>query len=1206
MRKSKRIIALVTALIFLLSLAAVPAFAKADYSDAIKKITAVGAMVGFPDGSFRENDTFTRAQAATVMARISGYEPNQAALTKSGFTDVPNTHWSSDAVAWAVKAGVVKGYPDGTFKPDGQVTYREMVAMLIRVLGYGPQVEAGLGWPLGYDVKGAELGLISPVYAANPNAAAIRGEVALATARAVYDATAKDGTKIIHTVYKQPDPAVVEAAKKALEAAQKAVAAYEAAPLTTLAQVAAAEALEKAANDANAKVTDAAQKAALAAKVAAQKAKVDAAKVALAPLVVESVTALNAKQVLVVFNKAVDRTTAQTAGNYVINGTAAAEATRQADQKSVLVNLNPANILTNQSINNTVVVQNVRDTATPAYTMITQTLANIAMTDSTLPTLQSAAMISPTQLRVVFSEPVRRALGAEASTQPAATYFQVDNGVFPFVGANVTVDHTRNAIVATFANPLPQGAYTLRVIASSLQDYVSLPVQQKDITFNYAPDTTAPTFSVVEASPVTITIEFNKAVSNVNLATIHAGFQTVTAVATPVGGAPATRWNLDFSANPILAPSTTLVVNNNTVSPIVDGWNNQYVNTSVTVNIAVDTTKPAITSSTVVNNSTVRLNFNKPLRNGDGSNGAADRAANYVLQNAAGTVITSATAGFAGIVDANGSPLAAPAYDNDNRRVTVTFGGNLPAGSYRLAVAGVQDQTTYNRNTMDAQVITFEITTALAISSAIIDGVNTRILVSFNKAMSTGDGSFVNPLNYKLVVVPSGPLVDLPAGTTIVAQGSNSALITFPTAPANLGAGDILYAPGVRSAGGEALGITAVGRVLDADSAVAAADIRNIRLVNPNTVTFEVAKPLSNVNAANFRIAGNAPVAANYVNQVLADGTTFGALVTITTVANHLSTNVAANQIALATARDTGVTFSDNTGAMTTQLGTLTGALVDLYNAGANTVRDAAAPTILSRTTVDSNSNNRIDGIQIVFSEPVRIADVNTATFTVDGYTVTSVTPNLATRTSPATGTKTATDTFILNVTEKTVSDTGATPLVRLMAAVRDASTAGNAIQPEANGTAAVDTAAPFILATSTLANVGTAGTIENGDRIVLNFNEIMNAASIGTSFNISVSNAAASVITIDRTASGNVATITTTARQYNTHATTAMTFNGSTGVWSNNNQTLTITLANLTGGTAAIGVTDNTISIAAGAQAVDLAGNAANTTAVTGASSRF
>lgn len=75
--------------------------------------------------------TVTRAQFATMLARALDIEAEPDA---NPFADVPDDAWFSGAVSGAVKAGLISGYEDGTFKPDEEISRTEMAAILARAL----------------------------------------------------------------------------------------------------------------------------------------------------------------------------------------------------------------------------------------------------------------------------------------------------------------------------------------------------------------------------------------------------------------------------------------------------------------------------------------------------------------------------------------------------------------------------------------------------------------------------------------------------------------------------------------------------------------------------------------------------------------------------------------------------------------------------------------------------------------------------------------------------------------------------------------------------------------------------------------------------------------------------------------------------------------------------------------------------------------
>ncbi len=98
---------------------------------AIGAVEAAGLMSGFPDGTFHPDEYVTRAQAATVLANAYGISANPSAAS---FSDVTSGHWAYAAVEGLVDQFLAAGYPDGTFRPDEDVTRAEFSAFLARVL----------------------------------------------------------------------------------------------------------------------------------------------------------------------------------------------------------------------------------------------------------------------------------------------------------------------------------------------------------------------------------------------------------------------------------------------------------------------------------------------------------------------------------------------------------------------------------------------------------------------------------------------------------------------------------------------------------------------------------------------------------------------------------------------------------------------------------------------------------------------------------------------------------------------------------------------------------------------------------------------------------------------------------------------------------------------------------------------------------------
>ena len=90
-------------------------------------------------GYFRPNEAVTRAELASMLAQFA--ENKKAA---NHFADVPSYYWTANAIAVCAKTGWINGYPDGTFRPDQTVTRAEMMAMINRALERTPKSAAGL------------------------------------------------------------------------------------------------------------------------------------------------------------------------------------------------------------------------------------------------------------------------------------------------------------------------------------------------------------------------------------------------------------------------------------------------------------------------------------------------------------------------------------------------------------------------------------------------------------------------------------------------------------------------------------------------------------------------------------------------------------------------------------------------------------------------------------------------------------------------------------------------------------------------------------------------------------------------------------------------------------------------------------------------------------------------------------------------------
>lgn len=91
-------------------------------------------MVGYPDGTFMPQANITRAEVAAIIYRLM--TPESRAKFSSAdcmFSDVQAGMWFNESVCTLVKAGIISGYPDGTFKPNQSITRAEFSSMIARM-----------------------------------------------------------------------------------------------------------------------------------------------------------------------------------------------------------------------------------------------------------------------------------------------------------------------------------------------------------------------------------------------------------------------------------------------------------------------------------------------------------------------------------------------------------------------------------------------------------------------------------------------------------------------------------------------------------------------------------------------------------------------------------------------------------------------------------------------------------------------------------------------------------------------------------------------------------------------------------------------------------------------------------------------------------------------------------------------------------------
>ena len=106
---------------------------------AVSTLSKMGIIKGYEDGSFKPNDPISRAEFAAIAAR---FDPD-GDKTPATFFDV-TSHWAKDEISIAANHGWIKGYEDGSFKPDQKITRAETMTLVNRVLNRLPETKDDL------------------------------------------------------------------------------------------------------------------------------------------------------------------------------------------------------------------------------------------------------------------------------------------------------------------------------------------------------------------------------------------------------------------------------------------------------------------------------------------------------------------------------------------------------------------------------------------------------------------------------------------------------------------------------------------------------------------------------------------------------------------------------------------------------------------------------------------------------------------------------------------------------------------------------------------------------------------------------------------------------------------------------------------------------------------------------------------------------
>ena len=170
MKNLKKILALVLAFACAFTMFAGAAFTdQADIkvdAEVVDTLVSLGVINGYTDGSFKPNDTVTRAEMAKMIYVLRTGNSDASAYNndKTSFTDV-NGHWAAGFIKYCQSVGIIAGQSATKFAPDQTVTAQEAAKMLLVTLGYDAQKAGlvGINWASKTNALADENGLLDDV-----------------------------------------------------------------------------------------------------------------------------------------------------------------------------------------------------------------------------------------------------------------------------------------------------------------------------------------------------------------------------------------------------------------------------------------------------------------------------------------------------------------------------------------------------------------------------------------------------------------------------------------------------------------------------------------------------------------------------------------------------------------------------------------------------------------------------------------------------------------------------------------------------------------------------------------------------------------------------------------------------------------------------------------------------------------------------------
>lgn len=537
-----------------------------------------------------------------------------------------------------------------------------------------------------------------------------------------------------------------------------------------------------------------------------------------ATLAVESVTALNLKEIEVVFNKDAEAGKS----NFLINGAAPTDEQIKISEDGKTVNLFvPSNLTANTKV--AVVISGLADLGTAKF--------DVPLNDNALPVVEKVETIGNRLVVVTFSEPMN--LGTESLAN-----FKIDGKIVSLTTSKPNSDFHK-VVRLQLSAPLADGTYSLEVNASNVKDYAGNAIGVNATSFVIAKETAVPTATVVSATQQTVEVKFEREPSSVAKLYHKVGDTKVESVANGVQDVKdKTLYKFTFTdANRIPAGSATLYL-----AEVKDFSGNTAKDVAIGASVVVDLERPEFVSLTQVDETTFDVKFTKAV---------VIAASNITIKDNAGVSYVA------------GTPVVRP--DGVTYRFNVTL--NTSRNPYTFEFKGITDTTYLKNQAVDVkETIVIADKTAPTVLSVVRD-VNKLSVV-----LSESHNGNVTVANFKYTLNGT-TFRDMPAGTYLEFVGTTAVNLVLPNVwtidGSDRSAASITHLNVASIADVAGNVIVAVNTAI---SAATAPQVTSVYMYDKNTLVAEVNGTLTDVWAGDFVVtAGSATLTVTNAKLVVAD-----------------------------------------------------------------------------------------------------------------------------------------------------------------------------------------------------------------------------------------------------------------------------------------------------------------------------------------------